>query len=146
MTRSDSTDRFGLERAKVHPASNACQFLNTARRLLQLPRRVLRQMCRAPTMRVLEIGSGPGYFRFDLARAVSKASLVLCDLEGAMPSLARRRTADARNVSAVQADARSPPFAAESFDAVLLVAGSAKSRISRHASIRFVVLAEATRP
>ncbi len=122
MTRSDSTDRFGLERGKVYPASKARQLLNPARRLLQPPRRVVRQMCLAPTMRVLEIGSGPGYFSVDLARAVSKGSLVVCDLQAAILRFARRRTADARNVSAVQGDALSIPFAAESFDAVLLVA------------------------
>jgi ubiquinone/menaquinone biosynthesis C-methylase UbiE len=106
----------------VYPASKAHQLLNPARRLLQPPRRIVRQMCLAPTTRVLEIGSGPGYFSVDLANAVSKGSLVLCDLQAAMLSLARRRTANARNVSAVQGDALSIPFAAESFDAVLLVA------------------------
>ena len=73
-------------------------------------------------MRVLEVGPGPGYFSVDLAKAVSEGSVVLCDLQTEMLDLARRRTADARNVAMVQGDAASLPFAAGSFDAVLLVA------------------------
>ena len=114
--------QFGMARAKVYPASKARQLLNPGRRLVQPPRRVVRQIGLEPSTLVLEVGPGSGYFSADLARAVPTGCVVLCDLQAEMLRIARDRTDTLANIVAVQADACALPYHAASFDAVLLVA------------------------
>jgi ubiquinone/menaquinone biosynthesis C-methylase UbiE len=116
-----SNHSFGLGRGKVFPAEHAQSLLSPLRRLLDAPRDVVHRMRLAAGDRVLEVGSGPGYFSPELARAVPGGSLVLFDLQAPMLSLARQRLEHAPNVEYAQGDAARLPFADRSFDAALLV-------------------------
>ena len=111
---------FGLERGKVFPAAQARSLLNPLRRLVQSPRRTVAAMGLPPEARVLEVGSGPGYFSPSLVGAVPLGRLVLVDLQAGMLDVARERLGVASTVTFVQSDATLLPFAAGSFDAVLL--------------------------
>jgi len=111
----------GLGRGKVFPPGKARSLLNPARRLVQPPRRVVDALGVAPDARVLEIGCGPGYFSPTLATAVPDGEIVLGDLQSDMLSLARERVSAFDHVRLVQLDASALPFAAEAFDAVLVV-------------------------
>jgi ubiquinone/menaquinone biosynthesis C-methylase UbiE len=72
----------------------------------------------APDARVLELGSGPGFFSPSIADAVPDGALVLLDLQGQMLQLARGRIR--HRASFVQADAGRLPFVAATFDAILM--------------------------
>ena len=109
-----------MGRGKVYPASAARHLLNPLRRLVQPPSRTVRRMSLSADDRVLELGSGPGWFSPSLARAVPRGSLTLCDLQPAMLEEAARRTAAFANVECVVADAGDLPFGDGAFDAVLL--------------------------
>jgi ubiquinone/menaquinone biosynthesis C-methylase UbiE len=72
----------------------------------------------APAARVLEVGSGPGFFSPSIAEAVRDGSLVLLDLQSEMLRLARGRIGPGAHL--VQADATRLPFPDAAFDAVLI--------------------------
>jgi len=111
---------FGMEAGKVFPASEATSLLNPLRRLMQSPRRTVETMCLAPTDRVLELGSGPGYFSPDIAGAIPAGHLVLFDLQSRMLQLAGERLSAFAQCGYVQGDGTALPFADDSFDAVLI--------------------------
>ena len=100
---------FGSGRGKVFPSQRAGSLLNPLRRLIQSPTRMVRRMGLALTDRVLEIGSGPGYFSRAVATAVPHGSLVLFDIQKAMLELARKRWSDLANIEFTQGDASSLP-------------------------------------
>jgi SAM-dependent methyltransferase len=69
--------------------------------------------------RVLEVGCGTGVLTRQLGRWPDVASVVGVDVAGFLLVRARELSADLPNVIYREADARSLPFADESFDAVL---------------------------
>lgn len=122
MTRPDNSWALGLGRGKVFPAARAQSLLSPLRRLVQSPRRTVDRMGLDAGGRVLEIGCGPGFFSPDLARVVQpNGRVVLLDLQFEMLQLARERVLNAGNARCTQADALHLPFAAATFDAVLVV-------------------------
>jgi ubiquinone/menaquinone biosynthesis C-methylase UbiE len=120
VTGTEAGRDFGLGRGKVFPAARAQSLLNPARRLVQSPRRTVAAMGLAGGDRVLEVGSGPGFFSPLIAEAVPSGRLVLVDLQAGMLQAARPRLARFANVSFAQTDAQALGLAAAQFDAVLL--------------------------
>ena len=89
-SRPQSRD-FGLGRGKVFPAYKAKSLLNPARRLVQSPGRTVAAMGLTADARVLEVGSGPGFFSPSIAAAMPEGQLVLVDLQAEMLVFARAR-------------------------------------------------------
>ncbi len=133
---------FGVGRGKVFPAERAKSLLNPARRIVQSPSRTVAKMALRASDRVLEIGSGPGYFTPELARATPSGRVVALDLQSEMLRLAAART-DRGSVSCVQGDAMALPFADARFDAalVILVLGEVPDRAACLGEIARVVRA-----
>jgi ubiquinone/menaquinone biosynthesis C-methylase UbiE len=111
--------RRGLRRGEVFPAERAESLLNPLRHLVQSPRRTVAAIGLAADDRVLEIGSGPGYFSRALSDAVPAGHLVLVDLQPEMLNVAQRRLAGRFNTSLVAGDGRTLPLAPP-FDVVFL--------------------------
>ena len=120
MTVTPPARDFGLGRGKVFPAEQARSLLNPLRRLVQSPRRTVAAMGLSSDARVLEVGSGPGFFSPLLADAVPDGRLVLVDLQAEMLVTARARLARFATVSYAQGDACALPIGSGRFDAVLL--------------------------
>jgi ubiquinone/menaquinone biosynthesis C-methylase UbiE len=112
--------RFGLRAGAVFPAANARSLLNPLRRIVQPPRATVRALQLRLQDRVIEIGSGPGYFSPDLASSVPRGRLVLVDVQPAMLQFARSRLVEAPHAMVVAADAQYLPFRAASFDVAFL--------------------------
>jgi ubiquinone/menaquinone biosynthesis C-methylase UbiE len=108
----------------AYPHELAFLLLVPLRRYVMSPAQLLERLQLTPTFRVLEIGSGPGYFSVAVARAVPRGSLQLLDLQREMleKARARLRRAGVTNVGFTQASAALLPFRAQTFDAVFLVA------------------------
>ena len=111
---------YGMEAGKVFPASEATSLLNPLRRLVQSPRRTIKAMRLALADRVLELGSGPGYFSPEIAAAIPVGRLVLFDLQSRMLQLAGERLSAFPRCGYVQGDGTALPFADDSFDAVFI--------------------------
>ena len=111
---------FGLGRGKAFPADRAKSLLNPARRLVQSPRRTVAAMGLTPDARVLEVGSGPGFFSPSIAAAVPHGRFVLVDLQAEMLVFARGRVGQGVHVAFAQADACALPISTGRFDAVFL--------------------------
>jgi len=111
---------YGMGAGHVFPDSHATSLLNPLRRLVQSPRRTIEAMRLVPNARVLELGSGPGYFSPDLAGSIPAGQLVLFDLQANMLRIARERLDAFPQCGYVQGDGAALPFADDSFDAVLI--------------------------
>jgi ubiquinone/menaquinone biosynthesis C-methylase UbiE len=76
------------------------------------------------TARVLELGSGPGYFSRAVARRIPRGYLMLVDLQREMLQKARGKLARSGlgNVAFVQADAAALPVSSGAWDCMFLVA------------------------
>jgi SAM-dependent methyltransferase len=108
----------------VFPASQASALLNPLRRLIQDPATLIEDCGIAPGERVLELGSGPGYFTPHAAAAAGpRGSIVCADLQLAMLERLRAHLpGDAATlVRPIAADAARLPFADASFDRAFLV-------------------------
>lgn len=79
--------------------------------------------------RVLDVGAGTG--RFGWPFVVSGDDYVGADLSGGMLRVFANRPLNGRRVTLVRADGRALPFAAASFDAVLLIAAFGNSADAR---------------
>jgi ubiquinone/menaquinone biosynthesis C-methylase UbiE len=89
------------------------------------PVRVLATFDLKPGQRVLDIGTGTGYYSLETARRIGDGGRLICfDIQGEMLAETRRRLRAAGFESAefVQASAEHLPFSSGSFDHVLLVA------------------------
>ncbi len=111
-----SDREFGMGRGQVFPASSAKSLLNPLRRFVQSAPRTVHAMELAQDARVVEIGSGPGYFSPSIAEALPNGRLTVLDLQLDMTRLARDRLADRTNVQFVVADAMHLPFRTATFD------------------------------
>jgi ubiquinone/menaquinone biosynthesis C-methylase UbiE len=98
---------------------------NPLRRRLQPPERLARWHGLEPGMRLLEVGPGSGTYTVAAAgRVGGRGSVVAVDIEPAMLRWTRRQ-ADEKGVPNLRmsvADVAALPFAAQSFDAVTLIA------------------------
>ena len=111
--------QLGLDRGKVFPASHARSLLNPARRLVQSPRRTVAAVGLGPDARVLELGSGPGFFSPFLVRA-TRGPVVLFDLQIEMLQIAHDRVRFAPTAVLLQGDGSRLPLRNASFDAVFI--------------------------
>jgi len=87
--------------------------------------RLLQALALAPGETVLEVGPGTGYYTLPVARALQPGgTLHIADVQPEMLEHAtgKAREAGIDNVEPREADARSLPYAAASFDAAFLVA------------------------
>jgi ubiquinone/menaquinone biosynthesis C-methylase UbiE len=77
----------------------------------------------ASGQRVLEVGPGTGYYALEVAGWIAPGHLDVFDLQQEMldHTLLRAEQRDIRNIVALQGDARSLPFAQDTFDAAYLV-------------------------
>jgi ubiquinone/menaquinone biosynthesis C-methylase UbiE len=94
------------------------------RRFILSPDRLAERLELRETARVLELGSGPGYFSRAVARRIPRGYLMLVDLQREMLQKARGKLARAGlgNVGFVQADGAALPVASGAWDCVFLVA------------------------
>ncbi len=108
-----------------YPFGEAALLESPLRRLFAGPRRLLAAFNLRPGERVLEIGSGVGYYSPAAARHIGEQGRLIClDIQREMLAEARRRlrAAGFERAQVVQASAEHLPFAASSFDHVFLVA------------------------
>lgn len=100
-------------------------FLDLPWRYLVLPpRELLARLDLTTTNRVLEVGTGTGFYSVEVARRVSDGHLELLDLQPEMLKKARQKL-EARglsNVGYTLSDAGKLPLEADSFDVIFLVA------------------------
>jgi ubiquinone/menaquinone biosynthesis C-methylase UbiE len=112
----------------VCPYEASLALLNPLRRLILSPEQLVSRLNLAPDARVLELGTGPGYFSPMVARQVPDGQWVGFDLQHGMLRLTRDRLSrrlPERAPAALdfaQGDARALPFAAGVFDVIFLVA------------------------
>jgi len=86
------------------------------RQLARLGHRTIAVLAPKPGERVLDIGCGAGETTLDLA--ATGAEVVGVDISRPLLDVARRRGAGVTDVSFLEADAQTHPFAAGSFDAI----------------------------
>lgn len=108
----------------VYPVEYARWLFNPLRHLICPAWLIVRRLRLEPTDRVLEIGSGPGYFSPSIARRLPAGRLTLFDVQRGMLELAARRLEKhgQRNFECCEGDAARLPFKDGTFDVVLMVA------------------------
>ena len=107
-----------------YPFAQATLLDSPLRTLFFGPARVLARFHMMPGERVLDIGSGTGYYSLEAARRIGDGGRLTClDIQHEMLLESRRRLFVAGFGSAgfVEASAEQLPFASDSFDHVLLV-------------------------
>ena len=109
-----------MGRGKVFPASNARSLLNPLRHIVQPPSRTVAAMSLTPEARVLEIGSGPGYFSPYIARTISSGVFVALDIQVEMLSINRTRLRAWSLGGLVAGDAMALPFRDATFDSAFV--------------------------
>jgi ubiquinone/menaquinone biosynthesis C-methylase UbiE len=124
----------------VYPVKYAHWLLNPARRLFFPPSKLVHRLKLKPTDRVLEIGSGPGYFSPSVARQLRDGRLMLFDLQPGMLDIARRRLLKRglTNFECHAGSATALPFADASFDIAFMVTvlGEVGDRDARGLAVR----------
>jgi SAM-dependent methyltransferase len=119
-----------LRRAAPGPMPSRLAPLLTAPLRLRLfgnPERVLDRARVAPSMRILEVGPGPGVYTVPLARRVASSgedgSVTCLEVQPEMIEMLRERlrAAGIGNVEVVRGDGQRMPLPDESFDMVFLV-------------------------
>jgi ubiquinone/menaquinone biosynthesis C-methylase UbiE len=88
--------------------------------LRHAPSHLVRRLALEPTMHVLEIGPGSGFYTRSLVDSGLSSRLICLDVQPAMLQKLRNRFG-AHALSAVCADASALPFRAGSFDRILMV-------------------------
>lgn len=108
----------------IYPHELAVMLLFPLRRLVLSPERLVRHLHLTPTSRVLEVGSGPGFFSIEVARAIPHGRLELVDIQCEMLQKARRRLwqAGVQNAGYTLVNAVKLPFQSGAFDVAFLVA------------------------
>lgn len=93
------------------------------RGLIMSARTVAGRLPVKPDAHVLELGPGSGYYSVELARRIPRGTLTLVDIQPEMleKSASRLKAAGISNFATKQADGKSLPFEAASFDAIVMV-------------------------
>jgi ubiquinone/menaquinone biosynthesis C-methylase UbiE len=107
----------------AYPVEYANWLLNPLRYLITPPGRIVGRLRLSPTDRVLEVGSGPGFFSPAVARRLSAGHLTLLDVQLPMLAMAAARLErDGRaNFAGACGGAESLPFADAAFDVVFMI-------------------------
>lgn len=94
------------------------------RNLILSPQELVARLALTTTNRVLEVGSGSGFYSIEVARKVSEGHLELLDLQPEMLKKAQQKleAKDLHNVGYTLADAGKLPLETDSFDVVFMVA------------------------
>jgi len=109
----DKADAFARLRGPgVYPVEFAGWLLNPVRHLICPAGLIVRRLRLKPSDRVLEIGSGPGYFSPSIARRLTAGQLTLFDMQAGMLAMAAQRLAKRgqRNVAFCTGNAAHLPF------------------------------------
>jgi ubiquinone/menaquinone biosynthesis C-methylase UbiE len=114
--------RFFSKGAYPHQLSFWLDF--PLRRLILSPQKLADRLHLKENFKVLEVGSGSGYFSVEVARRIPQGHLELLDLQQKMLEKARQKVkaAGLANVGFIQGDATHLPFDENKFDVVFLVA------------------------
>lgn len=107
----------------IFPHQWAFTLLIPLRNLFLSPKKLLERLELHPSYRVLEVGSGPGYFSPAVAAQLSRGTLVLADIQQEMLDYAARRMR-ARGIANAEyylCDGEVFNFPDASFDAIFLV-------------------------
>lgn len=115
---------WGRLEPRPYPFAKATLLDSPLRKLFSGPARIIATFDVKPGERVLDIGSGTGYYSLEAARRIGASGRLICfDIQREMLLETRRRLgADGCDgVAFVQASAEHVPFAPKSFDRVLLV-------------------------
>lgn len=94
------------------------------RNLILSPQELVARLALTTTNRVLEVGSGSGFYSIEVARRVSEGHLELLDLQPEMLKKAQQKleAKGLQNVGYTLADAGKLPLEADSFDVIFMVA------------------------
>jgi SAM-dependent methyltransferase len=108
----------------VYPVEYARALVNPLRHLICPAWLIVRRLQVKPTDRVLEIGSGPGYFSPSVARRLTEGRLTLYDVQIGMLEMAAKRLerCGCGNFECRAGDAASLPFPDRAFDLAFMVA------------------------
>jgi ubiquinone/menaquinone biosynthesis C-methylase UbiE len=108
----------------VYPHELAAILLLPLRRIVLSPGKLIPHLHLVRESRVLEVGSGPGFFSIEVAQAIPLGRLELVDVQREMLQKARRRLqrAGVANAGYTQATASRLPFRPRAFDVAFLVA------------------------
>jgi len=105
----------------VCPYQLSFALTSPLRRLILSPQKLADRLHLEEDFRVLEIGSGAGYFSAEVARRIPDGRLELIDVQRGMIELARSKI-HSDNVGFAVGDAANLPFVDGVFDVVFLVA------------------------
>ena len=107
----------------VFPHQMAFTLLLPFRKIIFSPKKLIQRLELKSDMRVLEVGSGPGYFSVYVAKNLQKGILVLADIQKEMLSKARKRLVRKKifNTEYYLCDGYSFNFTDNSFDRIFLV-------------------------
>ena len=107
----------------VFPHQYAFTLLIPLRNIFLSPRQLIKRLELSPTMKVLELGPGPGYFSVKVAQILTKGKLVLADIQQEMLDYARKRLAKKRlkNVDYYLCDGTNFAFEENTFDRIFMV-------------------------
>ena len=127
-----------------YPFAQATLLDSPLRTLLYGPTRVVNAFDLKAGQRVLDVGSGTGYYSVETARRIGDRGRLTClDIQGEMlvETRGRLRAAGVESAEFVQASAERLPFASGSFDYVLLVTvlGEIPDRLQALKEIRRVL-------
>ncbi len=115
---------WGRLEPRPYPFPEATLLDSSLRKLFSDPRRIFATFDVKPGERVLDIGSGTGYYSVEAARRTGDGGRLTClDIQREMLLETRRRLMGAgfERAEFIEASAEDLPFASESFDRVLLV-------------------------
>ena len=119
--KSDITKRFTSK--GVFPYQYAFTLLIPLRNIFLSPRQLIKRLNLKDNINVLELGSGPGYFSAQIAKAIPNGHLALADIQQEMLDFAQKRLdkQGIKNVDYYLCDGNSFQFEDNSFDRIFMV-------------------------
>lgn len=112
-----------MARKGVFPYQFAFTLLIPIRNIFLSPKKLVQRLRLKDHHHVLEVGSGPGYFSAEVARAIPNGELTLTDIQPEMLDLARQRLARRKvfNTTYHLCNGFDFPFADNVFDCIFMV-------------------------
>ena len=107
----------------IFPHELAFLLDSPVRKLILSPKKLAERLHLSPSSKVLEIGSGPGYFSIEIARRIADGYIILSDIQVEMLQKSRIKMfrENVKNAYTVNGDATNLPFGNSAFDLVFLV-------------------------